>query len=174
MQVENFPFRLDDNTYKTISGLIQALSDNDAFLTSISRGNVVLMFRNKTASAMDVEMSFFEEGIQLSYPMTPLAKSSEKISAWLKNLHGEIQKHVGEGNEVTPHVPWCHVAVKAFYEGRIEYYITYMVKYTSDNTVAQDTPQGALYATEPLDTKVRGRNLEPEAPGEPEPPASWL
>lgn len=148
MKLDTFPFRLDQNTLSLVSGLLSALMSHNAKLQSHARGGglSVLFDKSKTKGTMDVNVTFTDEAIILQYPLQALRKDS-KIRSWLNAYHAHLQKT--KKDTLTPVMSRCFVTVKAFYTGQLQYYLTYMVSYP-DDSIAQETPQGALYASEGL------------------------
>lgn len=146
--VESFPFRLDENTLSLVRGLIQTFVSHNARMQSASRaGEAAILFDKQMAgNSIDVNFAFDQDGLILSYPLQAIGKSGG-IRDWMNTFHAQLQTQ--KKGALTPIKARCFVTVKAFYNGQLHYYLTYMVTH-EDNTIAQDTPQGKLYATSSL------------------------
>jgi hypothetical protein len=159
--VEDFPFRLDEHTLSLVSDIISALARHNSRLQSQTRGGSasVLFDKEKVKGVQDVNVTFDPEGMLLQYPLQAIRRD-EQIRAWMNTFHAQLQKQ--KGSPLTPDKGRCFVTVKAFYNGQIHYYLTYMVAYP-DNSLAQDTPQGALYASAGLPGIARAPQAKAEA-----------
>lgn len=141
MDIKDLPFRLDDRTAGFFAGLVGACQRSKAKLQG-SIGSVILLFDGKDTA--DVRCDFTSEFMQLHYPLRAVADGNDELKAWLKNLHATLEQNRGN---LRPVVPRCFISVKVFYDGNVEYYLTYMCAHP-DNSLAQDMPQGTLYARE--------------------------
>jgi hypothetical protein len=171
MQEESFPFRLDQRTHRTVSGLV-ALMVREKFNFQATVGRTQMLFLDKEEGIpIDAPVSFSSEGITLSYPLNAIAKYDLQSKTWLRQFH---QYLVSKRGNLVPVSERCGVAVEARYDGQIKYHLTYMTAH-DDGSLAQDMPQGKLYAVEPL--FLHAEPAEPAPASEPAPakePASWL
>lgn len=145
MEVNTFPFRLDEHTRAFVGELVSAMSRNGAKIQSLMQGQCALLFDKSIPGALDAQMSFGNDGITLSYSLMAIAKIDEPTRSWLNKFHDYLVKQ--KKSTLTPVLPRCLAQVKISREGVIQYFLTYMVQYP-DESIAQETPQGKLYATE--------------------------
>ena len=171
MQEETFPFRLDPRTQRTISGLV-ALMVREKFNFQATVGRTQMLFLDKDSGIpIDTPISFSSEGVTLSYPLNAVAKYNPQAKQWLQKYH---QFLVSKRGNLTPVSERCGVTVEAKYDGQLKYYLSYMTAH-DDGSMAQDMPQGKLFATEPL--FLQAEPALPEPASEPVPaaePAGWL
>lgn len=149
MDENTFPFRVDNRTRSFLSALIGALAEHDVRLASPA-GGVQVQFQNKGAdqrTTVDAPIAFTEHGLQMQLAMNAVAKSNPKAMAWLGQYHNFLQS--GRGQSFTAIPQRCNVVVEARTDGQLKYFLTYMVAH-EDGSLAQDTPQGKLFATEAL------------------------
>ena len=150
MNLETFPYRLDGHTRSFLTALVTSLTTHHAKLQSLTQGQCSLLFK-KSIGAPDANIVFTHEGVSLRYSLMSLAKKDENTRLWLNKYHGFLENQ--KGDQLTPVLPRCDVLIKASLNGTLQYYLTYMVQY-SDESIAQDTAQGSLYATEGLGINV--------------------
>jgi hypothetical protein len=131
------------------------LSGHRAKLQSLTQGQCSLLF-DKTTGSPDANIIFTHEGITLQYSLMSVAKLDEGTRLWLNHYHAFLEKQ--KKQKMTPVLPRCNVIIKASLNGTLQYFLTYMVQYP-DESIAQDTAQGSLYATEGL-----GINIESPPP----------
>ncbi len=146
MKLETFPYRLDSHTRSLLASFVSMLAGHKAKLQSLTQGQCSLLF-DKTVGAPDANIIFTSEGISLQYSLMSIAKKDDSTKLWLNKYHKflEVQKK----NPLVPVLPRCTVLIKTSLTGTIQYFLTYMVQYP-DESIAQDTAQGSLYATEGL------------------------
>lgn len=150
MEVSTFPFRIDERTHNFLSGVVSSAINNGCRMQSLVQGQCSLLVDKKEGKGLDGNIIFQPDGVVLTYPIRAVAKQDRNSAKWLNNYHSFLQK--SRKSVFEPVMPRCIVTVKAFYDGRLEYYLTYMVAY-EDESIAQDTPQGALYARDSLSIK---------------------
>jgi hypothetical protein len=149
MDESTFPFRVDSRTRLFLSALIGVLAEHDVRLASPA-GGVQVQFQNKGTdkrTTVDAPIAFTQDGLQMPLPMNAVAKSNPEAMKWLGQYHNFIQQSRNQNFTAIPQR--CNVVVEARTDGQLKYYLTYMVAH-EDDTLAQDTPQGKLYATEAL------------------------
>lgn len=148
MDETTFPFRIDGRTKLFLSALAGVLSEHDVRFAS-SAGGVHAQFQNKgeNRTTIDAPLAFTQDGLQMSMPMNAVAKSNPSALAWLRKYHDHLQRSRGESFEAVPQR--CSVVVEARTDGQLRYYMTYMVTH-EDGSLAQEMPQGKLFATEAL------------------------
>lgn len=174
MDEQSFPFRLDARSRAFLANLIGVLQSNNARFSSAA-GGVQLQFLDKGANSttIDAPVAFTTSGLQMNVPMNAVAKTSQKSATWLRQYHSFISKNRSES--FTPVPQRCSVTVEARVDGQLRYHLTYMVAH-EDGSLAQDTPQGLLYATEALgaaSAPVPAQQAASEQTGQAE-PAAWL
>jgi hypothetical protein len=178
MDESTFPFRVSGRTKEFLSALVGAFQAYDVRLAS-SAGGVQIQFQNKGTErdTVDAPVAFTQEGLHMSLAMNAVAKSSPQAMTWLRQYHDYIQQSRSQTLTAIPQR--CRVVVEARVDGQLKYYLTYMVAH-DDGSLAQDMPQGKLYATEALHAapaNVRQPAASPppasQPAGQPE-PASWL
>jgi len=144
MDLQDLPFRLDETTNQFFAGLMEACIRSKAKIQGMMGGSIVITFGAR--DVIDVRCDFTSEFAQLHYPLRAVADDNDELKAWLKNLHKKLEQNKGE---LRPVVPRCFISVKIYYDGTVEYYLTYMCAHP-DDSLAQDMPQGSLYARESL------------------------
>jgi hypothetical protein len=172
MEPSTFPFRVSERTRQFLADLMVAMSNSNARFSAAS-GRMYVQFLEKGQEPKDIDAAviFTGEGIQLILPMNGVARTNSKSMAWLKKYQGFINQSRGN---LVPVSDRCNVLVEATVNGQIKYYFTYMVAH-EDGSMAQDMPQGHLYATEGLHTPAR-QPAQPasQAPAEPAEAAEWM
>lgn len=176
MNEQTFPYRIDLRMKKFLADLIGVMQRNDVRFAS-HVGGVQIQYLNKGANSttVDTPISFTVYGLQISIPLNAVAKTSPMSSKWLRQYHQYISQ--SRGQNFTPVPQRCNVTVEARVDGTLKYYLTYMVAH-EDGSLAQDMPQGRLYATEavanipPAEAAKLAEQAEKTA-GQPE-GASWL
>jgi len=107
-----------------------------------------IIFTEKNGGVpMDAHVFATPDGMAIRYPLNNVAKSDPKTMEWLRQYHSSLSNVLKAPG--TPAAELSVVMIEATYNGQLKYYLTYMVRY-ADQSLAQDTPQGRLYATEPL------------------------
>jgi len=171
MQEETFPFRLDTRTRQAISDLAAAMMRHKfSFQGTVGRTQM-LFFDKDEGIPIDVPINFSTKGVTLDYPMNAVAKYNPESRQWLQKYH---QFLVAARGNLDPVPQRCHVTIEADQSGQLRYYLTYMTTHP-DGSLAQDMPQGKLYASEPL--FLPASHAEPASmpkPKEPAEPAGWL
>lgn len=178
MQVETFPYRVDDRTRIFLSSIIGALQVSNARITSPGRGiNVQYLDKNPgSALPIDGPIAFMKDGVQIIHMMQAVAKSSDSARTWLRRFNEYISgASVRQGKgPLMPVAQRSFVLVEARYDGSMKYYMTYMAAH-EDETLAQDTPQGRLYATEALATPQQPQAIQQtQAASKPAEDALWM
>ena len=174
MDEQSFPFRLDARSRAFLANLVGVLQSHEARFSS-QAGGVQLQFLNKgtNPTTIDAPVAFTGKGLQMNVPLNAVAKTNTQSAKWLRQYHSFLSK--SRGQAFTPVPQRCSVTVEARVDGQLKYHLTYMVAH-EDGSLAQDTPQGLLYATEALGP---GAALLPAEQADSEPdqqaePASWL
>ena len=176
MDESTFPYRVDDRTRLFLSGLISIMQEHNVRLAAPA-GRVQLQFLDKgtQSTTIDAPMSFTPDGIQITLPLNAVAKTSKPARTWLRGYQEFIVR--GRNENLSPVPQRCSVSVEARVDGQIKYYLTYMVSH-EDGSLAQNMPQGRLYATEALHI---GQKLAEPADqqastqaGQHAEPAAWL
>lgn len=162
MDVKGFPFRIDERTHVLLSGLIGALNSSNARMQSLMQDQCVITFDKSVGNGVDTMARFTKDGLILRYALSTIVKNNQDISGWLNGMHGKLQKQ--KKDQLKPVLNRCFVDVIASYNGTVNYYLTYMVAH-SDESIAQDTPQGSLYATESLNVPRRKEPARKESAG---------
>ena len=176
MNESTFPYRVDELTRKFLADLVAILQNSNARFASHSSG-VQIQFLDKgtESKTIDGPMAFTQTGLRLTLPMNAVAKTDTKAASWLRKYHDFISRQRNEN--FTPVPPACKVIVDAKVDGRLEYYLTYMVAH-GDGSLAQDTPQGKLYATEALYSHAPAsqpaKQAEQAKPAGPQEEAAWM
>jgi hypothetical protein len=148
MDETTFPYRVDDRTRAFLATLVSVMDESQVRFASHTGGIQVQFLDKGTESAtIDAPVAFLQEGLRMVLPMNAVAKTNPKAAGWLRKYHQYLENTRRE--QFTPLPTLCKVTVEAKVDGRLEYYLTYMVAH-SDDSPAQNTPQGKLYATEPL------------------------
>jgi hypothetical protein len=148
-----------------ITALITALRAHDARIQSLVQGRCSILF-DKKHGVPDVNVTFLPEGLSLEYGLKSVANSNKDAAQWLNQYHAFLSKQ--KKDTLSPVEPRCTVMVKVGYNGMIQYFLTYMVAH-SDNSLAQDTAQGALFHSEGLSV---ARSSSPEQAAS-EPAGHW-
>jgi hypothetical protein len=174
MDEQSFPFRLDARSRAFLANLVGVLQSHDARFSS-QAGGVQLQFLNKGANptTIDAPIAFTGQGLQMNVPLNAVAKTSPQSAKWLRAYHSFLSK--GRGEDFSPVPQRCSVTVEARTDGQLRYHLTYMVAH-KDGSLAQDTPQGLLYATEALGAGavvMPADSADNQSAGQAE-PASWL
>lgn len=141
MDINKFPFRLDERTHAFLSGLIAISSQSGCKLQSMVHGTAVILFDKELGPGIDCNVAFTPDAIKLQYTLKSISKD-KAVSNWLNQYHSGLQKQ--KNATLVPVINRCFVEVHASYDGRLQYFLTYMVAYP-DESIAQDTPQGKLY-----------------------------
>lgn len=178
MDESTFPFRVNDRTKQFLSALVGVFQAYDVRLASPASG-VQVQFQNKGTdrSTVDAPVAFTQDGLQMAIPMNAVAKSNPQAMQWLRQYHEHIQRSRGQTLNAVPQR--CRVVVEARVDGQLKYYLTYMVAH-EDGSLAQDMPQGRLYATEALHASPANTYSPPASqPAASQPagqaePASWM
>jgi hypothetical protein len=173
MEENTFPYRLDDRTRSSLAGLMQVLISSGAQLQSSSMPMTILFTDKEGGVPMDAQLYMSASGISLVYPMNNVAKADPESKAWLNRYNLFISRRLKE--PAVPAAERCTVMVEATYGGQLKYYFTYMMRY-ADNSLAQDMPQGRLYATEPLSMPglASPRRARPAQPASEQASADWI
>lgn len=176
MEISTFPFRVSERTRQFLADLMFAMSNSNArFAAASERIHMQFLDKGSEPTEIDAPVRFTKDGVQVVLTMNGVAKTSPESLEWLKRYQSFIvQSH---GNMV-PISNRCHVMVEATASGQIQYYFTYMVAH-EDGTLAQDMPQGRLYATEGLHAPARqqaqqAEQAKPAPPAEPAEQVEWL
>ena len=147
MEVETFPYRLDVRARDALAGIMQALVLSNSKLQSASTPMTLLFGDKEDGQPLDAQIWMGGDGIALVYPMNNVAQTDPKILDWLKRYNAFLTRSLKSA--ALPAAERCTVMVEATYGGQLKYYFSYMMRY-EDESLAQDMPQGRLYATEPL------------------------
>lgn len=147
MEVETFPYRLDVRARDALAGIMQALVLSNSKLQSASTPMTLLFSDKEDGQPLDAQIWMGSDGIALVYRMNNVAQTDPKILDWLKKYNAFITRSLKAS--ATPAAERCTIMVEATYGGQLKYYFSYMMRY-EDESLAQDMPQGRLYATEPL------------------------
>ena len=159
MNLNEFPFRVDERTHAFLSDITGAMVRNRCKFQSLVQGQVSLLVQKDKGVGLDGNVIFTPEGVVVTYPIKAISSQDRKAAAWLNRYHGFLQKQ--KKSELRPVINRCFVMVKCFLNGNMEYYLTYLVAY-EDESIAQDTAQGALYAKEILNIGRVARQQVPE------------
>lgn len=174
MDESTFPFRVDSRTRAFLSALVGALAEHNVRLASPGSG-VQVQFQDKgdVRTTIDGPIAFTQDGLQMALPMNAVAKSNPGAMAWLSKYHQFIQSSRGEHFTAIPQR--CNVVIEARTDGQLKYYLTYMVTH-EDGSLAQEMPQGKLYATEGLFAPPASQPAAQQAgqPAGQAEPASWM
>jgi len=174
MNENTFPFRLDERGRAFLSALVGVMQQYDARFASHSGGVQVQFLEKGTSSrTIDAPISFTQDGAQMSIPLNAVAKTHPQSREWLKRYQAFVNKSRGEQMEPVPQR--CYVMVDARADGQLRYHLTYMVSH-GDGSLAQDMPQGYLYATEALNAAASVPASKPASskPRQQQERASWL
>lgn len=177
MDEKSFPYRLDARTRGILAGIMQVLIAGGATLQSPGASPITILFDNKDRGVpMDAPVYATNKGIALVYRMNNVAQAHPQTMDWLKKYNSYISRRLKA--PATPAAERCTVMVEATYEGQVNYYFTYMLRY-EDDSLAQDTPQGLLVATEPLmlaasQQATRATPAQQAAGGQKIETASWI
>lgn len=176
MDESTFPFRVDGRTREFLSALVGVLQAYDVRFASRA-GGVQVQFQNKgqDRTTVDAPIAFTQDGLQMAIPMNAVAKSNKKALDWLRSYHDFIQR--SRNKQFTAVPQRCNVVVEARVDGQMKYYLTYMVSH-EDGSLAQDMPQGRLYATEalhasPANSRPASQQASYEQAG-PQEQAAWM
>jgi hypothetical protein len=147
MDEKSFPYRLDNRARSVLAGMMLALIQGDGLLQS-SQMPITLLFENKeNGLPLDSPIYMMRDGIRVSYRLNNIADTCPKCLDWLKKYNQFISGRLK--SSAVPAAERCMVQIEAGYDGTLKYYFYYMMRY-EDNSLAQDMPQGILFATEPL------------------------
>lgn len=177
MDERSFPYRLDSRTRGVLAGIMQVLINANATLQSPGASPITILFDNKERGVpMDAPVYATDKGIALIYRMNNVAKADPATMEWLKKYNSYISRRLKA--PATPAAERCTVMAEATYGGQVNYYFTYMLRY-EDDSLAQDTPQGLLVATEPLmlasqQQAAPAKQAQPAASAKREEEANWL
>lgn len=156
MDVKTFPFRLDKHTRALMTALIGALASHDARIQSLVRGECTILFKKKH-DVPDINVVFLPSGIMFQYSLKTIAAKNPEVVKWLNSYHTFVS---GQKKDTMKPVPQqCFVQVQAGYNGMLQYFLTYMVAYP-DESIAQDTAQGALFASEGIGISMPANQQE--------------
>ena len=142
MDIKQFPFRIDDRTHVFLSGLVTASNQSGGKIQSLVNGTCSILFEKRNGLGLDGNIAFTPEAVKIQYTISSITKQNKEVAGWLNRYHAFLQK--SKNDALVPIVNRCFVEIHAFYDGRLEYYLTYMVAH-SDESIAQDTAQGSLY-----------------------------
>ena len=172
MEVSTFPFRVSERTRQFLADLMVAMSNSNTRFAA-SSGKVYVQFLEKGAEPLEIDapVIFTQSGIQMVLPMNGVAKTHPESLTWLQRYQNFITQKRGN---LVPISDRCNVMVEATADGQLKYYFTYMVAH-EDGSLAQDMPQGRLYATEGLHAPAR-QQAPPaqQAPAQQASDAAWM
>lgn len=173
MQVETFPYRINERTKKFLFDLISILVENDVRLAATtSRTQILFLNKGGDSTTIDLPITFGNQGVTATIALNAVAKMDHDSGVWLRSFH---QFTLKSKPDVVPVVERCHVTVEARFDGTLKYYLTYMVAH-KDGSLAQDMPQGRLYATESLAASRLASRQQASEPAQDAggPVAAWL
>lgn len=147
MDIATFPYRLDTRARDALAGIMQALVLSNSKLQSATTPMTLLFADKEDGLPLDAQIWMSAEAIALIYRMNNVAQTDPKVLDWLKKYNAFITRSLK--SPALPAAERCTVMVEATYGGQLKYYFSYMMRY-EDESLAQDMPQGQLYATEPL------------------------
>jgi len=159
MDINAFPFKVDDRTHTFLSAFVTASRQSQCRIQSLINGTCSILFDKNKDGGLDGNIAFTHEAIKIQYTVKSIASKDPEVASWLNKYHSTLQKQ--KKDTLTPIVNRCFVEVHAFYDGRLEYYLTYMVAH-SDESISQDTAQGTLY-------NRSGLNIGRQEPSQPSP-----
>ncbi len=170
MEIETFPYRLDARARDALAGVMQALVQSNSKLQSASTPMTLLFSDKEDGLPLDAQIWMGTDGIALVYRMNNVAQTDPKILDWLKKYNAFVTRSLKSA--ALPAAERCTVMVEATYNGQLKYYFSYMMRY-ADESLAQDMPQGRLYATEPLHMSQAQQAPQAKQAGQQE-EISWL
>lgn len=173
MDIDTFPYRLDVRARDALAGIMESLVLSSAKLQSASTPMTLLFSDKEDGQPMDAQIWMGSDGIALVYRMNNVAQTDPKILDWLKKYNAFVTRSLKSA--ATPAAERCTIMVEATYGGQLKYYFSYMMRF-EDESLAQDMPQGRLYATEPLHMShaAQAKQAKRAEPASQQEEISWL